>query len=239
MYRLHSGFVTTVSPSLTTTSFFVSQKCTAKGSRRSDEAVTLRPRRARLFPTAELTENESAKEAGVRMEKTIESVQLSFNTIRTGRATPALLDRVMVSYYDVDTPLNQLASVSVNGTSTIVVEPYDKSVVADVERALMESDLGMAPNSDGSTIRLSVPQLTQDRRVELVKQVKVLAEDGRVALRNIRRDGVDALKKMEKKKELGKDESMDMQNEVQKLTDKFVKQVDALYKSKEADIMKV
>lgn len=173
------------------------------------------------------------------MTKTIESVKASFNTVRTGRANPSLLDRVIVQYYGADTPLNQIASVSVSGTSTLLVEPYDKAAVADIERALLEADTGLTPMSDGQTIRLAVPPLTQERRVSLVKQVKGLAEDGRVALRNIRRDAVDSVKKLEKKKALGKDESKAIQDDIQKLTDKYVKQIDTLYKQKDADIMKV
>lgn len=145
----------------------------------------------------------------------------------------------MVSYYGVDTPLNQLATISVSGTSTLVVEPYDKSSIADVERSLMESDIGITPTNDGSCIRLTVPPLTEERRKQLAKQVKAMAEDGRVALRNIRRDAVDKLKKLEKKKELGEDESKTLQSDIQKLTDKNVKQIDNLLKKKEADIMKV
>lgn len=159
--------------------------------------------------------------------------------MRTGRASPSILDRVFVKYYDVDTPLNQLASVSVSGTSALLVEPYDKSCIGDIERALMESDIGITPTNDGSCVRLSVPPLTQERRKELVKQVKAMAEDGRVALRNIRRDAVDTLKKLEKNSELGKDESKTMQGQIQKLTDKNVKEIDRLFKLKEADILKV
>lgn len=196
-------------------------------------------RRAHVIPTAELTQDDTEKVAKARMEKTIESVVASFNTVRTGRATPALLDRIMVSYYGAETPLNQLASVSTSGTSTLVIDSYDKSAIQDIERAILESDLGLTPNNDGSVIRLTIPPLTQERRVALVKQVKGMAEDGRVAIRNIRRDAVESLKKMEKNKELGKDESKSLQDDIQKLTDKFVKQIDQLYKQKDADIMKV
>lgn len=173
------------------------------------------------------------------MQKTIESVQNAFNTVRTGRANPSLLDRIMVSYYGTETPLNQVASISTSGTSTLLVEPYDKSSIGDIERAMMESDIGITPSSDGARIRLAVPPLTEERRKQLVKQVKGMAEEGRVALRNIRRDAVDSLKKLEKKGELGKDESKTMQDGIQKLTDKNVKNIDTLIKQKEADIMKV
>lgn len=173
------------------------------------------------------------------MTKTLDSVQSAFNTIRTGRASPAILDRVQVSYYGADTPLKQLASISVSGTSAIVVQPFDKSCISDVERALMESDIGITPSNDGTIIRLTFPPLTQERKKELVKQVKAMAEEGRIALRNIRRDAVEDIKKMEKKSELGEDESKSIQGDIQKLTDKNVKQIDSLFKKKEADIMKV
>lgn len=201
--------------------------------------VSPRVRNARFAPVAELTQNDTAAVAEGRMERTLESVQSSFNTVRTGRPSPALLDRITVNYYGAETPLNQLASVSVSGTSSLLIEPYDKSVLADVERGLLESDIGLTPNNDGSAIRLVVPPLTKERRVELVKQVKAMAEDGRVALRNIRRDAVDSLKKLEKNKELGKDESRSLQEDVQKLTDRFVKEIDKVYKQKESDIMKL
>lgn len=197
------------------------------------------PRRCRIVPRSDLTENDTAEKSGQRMSKTLDSVQSSFNTIRTGRASPSILDRVMVSYYGTETPLNQLSSISVSGTATIVVEPYDKSAMSDIERAIMESDVGITPNSDGSIIRLSVPALTKERRTHLAKQVKALAEDGRVALRNIRRDAVDSIKKLEKKGDLGKDESKSLQDDIQKLTDKNVKEVDKLLKTKESDIMTV
>lgn len=202
----------------------------------------LRPvRRARILPIpcCELTANDTKQRTAQRMTKTIDSVRSTFNTVRTGRASTSMLDRIVVSYYGAETPLNQLASISLSGTSTLVVEPYDKSVLSDVERALLESDIGITPNNDGSIIRLAVPPLTQERRKELVKQVKALAEDGRVAIRNIRRDAVDSLKKAEKAKELGKDESKSLQDEVQKLTDKHVKLIDTMGKEKETDIMKV
>lgn len=195
--------------------------------------------RLHIIPKCELTQNDTAKKSEDRMMKTIESVQNAFNTVRTGRANPSILDRVMVSYYGTETPLNQLASVSTSGTSTIVVEPYDKSAMADMERGIMESDIGLTPNSDGSVIRLAVPPLTKERRKELVKQVKGMAEDGRIAIRNIRRDAVDSLKKLEKKSELGKDESKSLQDDVQKITDKYIKQIDNLFKKKEDDIMTV
>ncbi|CAN8073141.1 unnamed protein product [Agarophyton chilense] len=198
--------------------------------------------RSRIYTSqirCELTKNETATKSEERMKKTMESLQSNFNTVRTGRANPSILDRVMVSYYGAETPLNQLASVSISGTSTLVIEPYDKSSLSEVERAILQSDVGITPNSDGTKIRLTVPQLTEERRKQLAKQVKGIAEEARVAIRNIRRDAVDALKKLEKKSELGKDESMTMQDDIQKLTDKYIKQVDQMLKNKETDIMKV
>ncbi len=179
------------------------------------------------------------KEAEVRMQKTIDATGSSFNTVRTGRASASILDRVTVEYYGADTPLKQLATVSVAPPSTIVVDAFDKSVIKDIERALMESDVGITPSNDGSVIRLAVPPLTQERRKELAKQVKGIAEEGRVAIRNIRRDAVDKAKKMEKAKDIGQDDSKTIQAAVQKSTDKFVKELDKLLKAKEEDIMKV
>lgn len=173
------------------------------------------------------------------MKKTIDSAQNNFNTVRTGRPSTAILDRILVPYYGAATPLNQIASLSISGTSTIVVEPYDKNALDDIERAILQSDIGINPNSDGSKIRLSVPPLSGERRKELVKQIKTMSEEARISIRNIRRDAVDILKKKEKKRELGKDESKTMQDEIQKLTDRYVKRVDQMFKQKEADITKV
>lgn len=174
-----------------------------------------------------------------KMDKTIESIRSSFNTIRTGRANTGILDRIVVMYYDVETPLKQLASVSVSGSSTLVVDPYDKSCMGDIERALMESDIGITPSNDGSVIRLAVPPLTQERRKELTKKAKAMAEEGRVALRNVRREAIDKLKKLEKDSDIGKDESMTEQDKVQKATDSYAKKIDGLFKEKEGDLMKV
>lgn len=196
-------------------------------------------RRAIIVTVSQLAVTDILPSAEEKMSKTIDSVRASFNTIRTGRASTSILDRVMVMYYEVETPLNQLASVSVSGSSTLTVDPYDKSCIADIERALMESDIGLTPNSDGSVIRLAVPPLTQERRKEFVKKAKSLAEDGRVALRNIRRDAIDKLKKLEKDSEIGKDESKTLQDKVQKVTDANVKKIEGTFKEKEQDIMTV
>lgn len=178
-------------------------------------------------------------DAEERMQKTLESTAATFNTVRTGRANVSILDRVSVDYYGAETPLNQLASVSVSGSTTIVVDPYDKSVIKDIERSLMESDVGITPSNDGSVIRLAVPPLTKERRLELAKVVKAMAEEGRVALRNIRRDAVEKAKKMEKAKDIGQDDSKGIQADIQKSIDKFTKDMDKMLKAKEEDILKV
>ncbi len=186
---------------------------------------------------------ESTDEVEMDMEerylKTVESVKKNLNTIRTGRANPSILDLVSVSYYGADTPLNQLASISVPNSQQLQVEPFDKSVTADVEKAIIESDLGLTPNSDGSVIRINIPQITEERRKELLKKCKALGEDGKVAIRNVRRDAVDSVKKMEKKGDIGEDESKGSQDGIQKVTDKYVKEIDDIVAKKEKDVMTV
>lgn len=178
-------------------------------------------------------------DAEERMGKSIESVKKNLTTIRTGRANASMMDRIMVDYYGAPTPLNQMASVSVSSSQQLSVEPYDKSALADVERAIMESDLGLTPNNDGALIRINIPALTEDRRKEMLKLCKGIGEDGKVSIRNVRRDGVDSIKKLEKASEIGKDESLDGLDEMQKMTDKSIKEVDAIVQTKEKDVMKV
>lgn len=173
------------------------------------------------------------------MQKTIEATQRSFNTIRTGRANPALLDRITVEYYGTETPLKQLANISVPDASTIMIQPYDKSSLSTIERSISMSDIGLTPNNDGSVVRLNIPPLTSERRKELVKVAAKYAEEGKVALRNIRRDAVDSVRKQEKASEVSEDESRDLQDNIQKLTDKYVNKIDGLLKEKETDIMTV
>jgi len=182
---------------------------------------------------------ELTKSAEERMLKSVESTKANFNTIRTGRANAGILDRVVVNYYDTDCAINTLASISASSATTLTIDPYDKSAIAAIERALMEADIGLTPNSDGNVIRLTIPQLTQERRKELAKQVKGLAEEGRVAIRNIRRDGVDKVKKLEKDGDLGKDQSKSVQGDIQKLTDKYIKMIDGATSDKEKDILTV
>lgn len=174
-----------------------------------------------------------------QMQKTVEATQRSFNTIRTGRANAALLDRIMVEYYGSPTPLKSLAGISTPDSSTINIQPYDRGSLNLIEKAISMSDIGLTPNNDGSVIRLNIPPLTSDRRKELVKTVAKLAEEGKVALRNIRRDAVDSVRKQEKAGDLSEDEARDQQDSIQKLTDKFVSKIEQLLQEKEADIMTI
>jgi ribosome recycling factor len=174
-----------------------------------------------------------------KMMKSMDSVMNSLATIRTGRANAAILDRVMVEYYGAPTPLNQLASISVASAQQLTVDPYDKSAMGAVEKGITEADLGIMPSNDGALIRLNIPSLTEERRKELLKQCKGLGEEGKVALRNIRRDGVDKLKKLEKCSDISKDQSADGQDEMQKLIDKYVKDIDGLVSKKEKEVMTV
>lgn len=173
------------------------------------------------------------------MQKTVEATQRSFNTIRTGRANAALLDRIMVEYYGTPTPLKSLAGISTPDASTIMIQPYDRSTLNIVEKAISMSDVGLTPNNDGTVIRLNIPPLTNDRRKELVKSVAKLAEEGKVSLRNIRRDAIDAVRKQEKSGEISEDEARDLQDSIQKLTDKYSSKVEQLQQEKEADIMTI
>ena len=174
-----------------------------------------------------------------RLEKSIAALKREFGSLRAGRATPSLLDKVMVDYYGTPTPVNQVAKVSVPEPRMIMITPWEKSLMHDIEKAIMKSDLGLSPNSDGTAIRLSIPQLTQERRQELVKTVSKKAEEAKVAIRNIRRDGNDAIKKLEKAKEITEDDSKKGQESVQKLVDKYIKTVDTLREAKEKEIMEV
>lgn len=173
------------------------------------------------------------------MQKTIEATQRSFNTIRTGRANASILDKVQVEYYGTPTPLKSLANISTPDASTILIQPYDRNTLNLIEKAIQMSDVGLTPNNDGSVVRLNIPPLTSDRRKELVKIAAKYAEEGKVAVRNIRRDAVDAVRKQEKDGDLPKDTALDLQDSIQKLTDKYVAKIDALLKEKEADITTV
>ncbi|AEG60133.1 ribosome recycling factor [Desulforamulus ruminis] len=172
------------------------------------------------------------------LKKSVEVVRKEFASLRAGRATPALVDKVTVSYYGTPTPLNQLANISVPEARTLLIQPWDKSAMPEIERAILKSDLGITPTSDGTVIRLTIPQLTQERRVELVKSVKKKAEEGRVAIRNVRRDINDTLKSKQKEG-VPEDEVKRGQDDMQKLTDKYIKEIDEMVKTKEQEIMQV
>ena len=174
-----------------------------------------------------------------RMQKSIEALKREFGSLRAGRATPSLLDKVMVEYYGAPTPVNQIANVSVPEPRMIIIQPYEKSILHDIEVAIMKSDLGLSPNSDGTAIRLSIPSLTQERRQDLVKTVNKKTEEAKVAIRNVRRDGNDAIKKLEKGKEITEDESKKGQEKIQKLVDKYIKLVDTTRDAKEKEVMEV
>ncbi len=173
------------------------------------------------------------------MTKAIESTQRAFNTIRTGRANTSLLDRVMVEYYGAPTPLKSLASINTPDASTIMIQPFDRGSLSLIEKAISLSDVGLTPSNDGSIIRLNIPPLTSERRKELVKLAAKYAEEGKVSIRNIRRDAVDSVRKQEKSKDISEDESRDLQDNIQKLTDKYTAKVDDILAVKEKDIMTV
>lgn len=173
------------------------------------------------------------------MQKTIESTQRSFNTIRTGRANASLLDRIVVEYYGTETPLKSLATIATPDSTTISIQPYDRTSMGAIEKAISLSDIGLTPSNDGQVIRLNIPPLTSDRRKELVKLAAKLAEEGKVAIRNIRRDAMDAAKKQEKNHEISEDEARDLQDQIQKTTDKFIAKIEELLTAKEKDIMTV
>ena len=173
-----------------------------------------------------------------RMKKSIEALKREYASLRAGRATPALLDKIMVDYYNAPTPLNQVANISVPEPRMILIQPWEKTMLHEIEKAIMKSDLGLNPNSDGTAIRLSIPQLTQDRRAELVKSVNKKSEETKIAVRNIRRDANDVIKKMEKAKEVTEDEAKKAQDDMQKLVDKYIKEVDSIRAVKEKEITK-
>lgn len=173
------------------------------------------------------------------MQKAVEATQRSFNTIRTGRANTSLLDRIMVEYYGSPTPLTSLASINTPDASTITIQPFDPSSLNEIEKAISLSDVGLTPNNDGKIVRLNIPPLTSERRKELVKLAAKYAEEGKVSIRNIRRDAIDSVRKQEKNKEISKDESRDLQDEIQKLTDQYTSNIDDILAVKEKDIMTV
>ncbi|MFO7263230.1 MAG: ribosome recycling factor [Bacillaceae bacterium G1] len=174
-----------------------------------------------------------------KMAKTIETLKRELQSVRAGRATPALLDRITVDYYGTPTPVNQLATVSVPEPRMLVIQPWDKGVIQEIEKAIQKSDLGLNPMNDGSVIRIIIPPMTEERRMELVKVVRKMGEDAKVAIRNIRRDANDEIRKKEKNGELSTDESHRQQELIQKVTDQFIQEVDSLIRDKEKEIMEV
>ncbi len=178
-------------------------------------------------------------DANRRMDKSVEATAHELTTIRTGRASAALLDRIQVDYYGQKTPLRQLATINVPEPRLLTVQPFDPSSLKSIERAIQESDLGLTPSNDGKVIRLPIPQLTEERRKELVKVVRQLAEEGRVAVRNVRRDVMHDLKELVREGEVGDDEERRAEERAQKVTDEHVKRIDELLKRKEEEIMEV
>lgn len=174
-----------------------------------------------------------------KLKKSLDALKKDYGTLRAGRATPSLLDKVMVDYYGTPTPVNQMANVTIPEPRIIMIKPYDKSSLKEIEKAIQKSDLGLTPNSDGVAIRLTIPQPTQERRKELVKVVGKKAEEAKVAMRNIRRDANEAIKKLEKDKKITEDDRKDAQDKVQKLLDKYIKLVDSTKATKEKEVMEV
>ena len=174
-----------------------------------------------------------------KMQRAVNGLHNAFGTVRTGRANAMVLDRIKVDYYGVPTPVNQMAGVKTPEAHLLVIEPWDKGMLRAIEHAILESDLGVTPNNDGSVIRLPFPSLTEERRRDLVKQCKTYAEEARVAVRNARRDANTAIEKAVKNDNLPEDESKRAEAEIQKLTDKYVAEVDAVFKKKEAEVMEI
>jgi len=178
------------------------------------------------------------KNAEERMEKAIGALKRELASLRAGRAVPSLLDRVQVEYYGAMTPINQLANINTPDSRTLMIQPWDKSSVSAIEKAIMKSDLGLTPSNDGSMIRIVIPALTEERRAELVKMTKKFGEEAKVAIRNVRRDANDEIKKLEKNG-ISEDESRGHQDDIQKYTDKYISEVDKVLVAKEKEIMEV
>jgi ribosome recycling factor len=183
--------------------------------------------------------DELLQDAREHMDKSVEATRQKFQSVRTGRASPSLLDRISVDYYGTHTPLRQMATISASEARMLTVQPYDKTSIKAIERAIMESDLGLTPNNDGAIIRLVLPELTEERRKQLVKVVRGITEEGKVALRNIRRDVMHDLKELRDAGDTGADDEHRGEDALQKLTDDKVKELDSLLKGKEAEILEV
>jgi ribosome recycling factor len=178
-------------------------------------------------------------DATQRMDKSVEATREHFNSVRTGRATPALLDRITVDYYGTPTPLKNLSTINAPEPRMLTIQPFDPSSIKQIEKTIQESDLGLTPSNDGKLIRLPIPQLTEERRKELVKVVRQMAEEGRVAVRNVRRDAIKHLEELVRNGDVGDDEERAAETRVQKLTDEHTSKIDELLKHKEAEIMEV
>ncbi len=183
--------------------------------------------------------NELIADAGQRMAKSVDSTRGEFGSVRTGRASPALLDRIVVDYYGAQTPLKQLATIHASEARLLTVQPYDRASIKNIEKAIMESDVGLTPNNDGQLIRLQVPELNEERRKELVKVVRHIAEEGRVAIRNIRRDVMHDLRELKDAGDTGADDERRAEQELQKLTDQRIGELEAALKAKEEEILEV
>ncbi len=183
--------------------------------------------------------NDIMEDAESRMNKTVEHLSNDYAGMRAGRANPAMVEKIMVNYYGTPTPLNQLANINVPEARLLVINPWDKSSIVEIEKAIMKSDLGVNPNNDGNVIRISIPQLTEERRKDIVKVVRKRAEEGKVAIRNIRREANDMIKASEKDKMISEDAGKKGLDDVQKLTDKYIKDIDQILQHKEKEIMEV
>lgn len=183
--------------------------------------------------------NQVKNQAQGKMEKAIQVLKKDLLTLRTGRANPAILDKVTVEYYGSEMPINQTANISAPDPRTLLVQPWDKSILNEIERAIMKAELGLTPTNDGNVIRITIPALTEERRTELVKLARKMGEETKVAIRNVRREANDELKKMEKNGEISEDTSRRGQEEIQKTTDRFIKEVDQVVSDKEKEIMEI
>lgn len=179
------------------------------------------------------------KDLEERMQKTVDVYQDNLAEVRAGRANPAILNKISVEYYGVPTPINQVAGISVPEARTIVIQPWDASVLKSIEKAILASDIGLNPNNDGKVIRLNFPELTEERRKDLVKDIKKTAEEARVAVRAIRRDGMEDAKAKQKASEITEDDKKDLEDKIQKLTDKYVARIDEILEAKEKEIMSI
>ena len=185
------------------------------------------------------TVEEILSDTDSRMQKSTEALKRELNTIRTGRASPALVENLMVDYYGVPTPISQLASISVPEARVLMIQPWDKQALKDVEKSILKSELGLTPNNDGNVVRINIPILTEERRRDLVKIVRRKVEEAHVAVRNVRRDSLERFREMEKAKDVSQDEGKRAQDQLQKLTDAYISQTDAQREEKESEVMEV